>query len=128
MIVGIGTDIIEVARIAMLYKQQGMRFAERILSELELEEFAQKSFPVAFLAKRWALKEAVAKALGTGIAQGVTFEQMSIAHHPSGQPYLILKGVAKERALEIGADDWHISVSDEKHYSVAYVIAQSTRS
>ena len=126
MIVGIGTDIIEVARIAKLYQLQGERFAKRILSESELEELAQKRFPEAFLAKRWALKEAVAKALGTGIAQGVTFQQMCIAHHPSGQPYLVLNGAAKERADAINADDWHISVSDEKHYSVAYVIAQST--
>lgn len=125
MIVGIGTDIIEIQRIAQLYQKQGERFAKRILSASELQEFAAVQFPEPFLAKRWALKEAVAKALGTGIAQGVTFEQMTIAHHASGQPYLQLSGAAKQRAEQIGADDWHISVSDEKHYSVAYVLAQS---
>ncbi|BBP46125.1 holo-[acyl-carrier-protein] synthase [Thiosulfatimonas sediminis] len=125
MIVGVGTDIVEIERIAQLYAKQGLRFAQRLLSTQELQEFELVKLPEPFLAKRWALKEAVAKALGTGIAHGVSFKQMTIAHQPSGKPYLLLSGEAQIRAQKIGAQDWQISVSDEKYYSVAYVIAQS---
>ncbi|MBO1924120.1 holo-ACP synthase [Thiomicrorhabdus sp. 6S3-12] len=125
MIVGVGTDIVENVRIAQLFQKQGERFARRLLSDDEWQDFSASQFPESFLAKRWALKEAVAKALGTGIAQGVTFEQMTIAHHAGGQPYLILSGAAQERAQQIQADNWQISVSDEKHYCVAFVVAQS---
>lgn len=125
MIVGVGTDIVETARIDKLYQRQGERFARRLLSQDEWADFSASHFPETFLAKRWALKEAVAKALGTGFAQGVTFEQMTITHYASGQPYLLLSGAAQERAKKIFADDWQISVSDEKHYCVAFVVAQS---
>ncbi|MBN2646729.1 MAG: holo-ACP synthase [Thiotrichales bacterium] len=125
MLVGIGTDLVETSRIEALYARQGERFARRLLAASEWEDFVAHRFPVRFLAKRWALKEAVAKALGTGIAQGVSFEQMAIHHHPSGQPYLQLSGSAAQRAELLGATDWQISVSDERHYCVAFVVAQS---
>lgn len=125
MIVGIGTDIVDVERIAKVYQKQTQAFAERLLSESELLEFKHQLHPESYLSKRWALKEAVSKALGTGIAQGVRFKDMSIAHKESGQPYLVLAGTTLDKANELGITHWSISVSDEKHHTVAFVIAES---
>jgi len=125
MIVGIGTDIVDVDRIAKVYQRQGEAFARRLLSEHEWARFSGHSFPERYLAKRWALKEAVSKALGTGIAQGVSFHDMTIKNAPSGQPYLELDGVARLKAEHLGITHWQVSVSDEKTHAVAFVVAES---
>lgn len=125
MIVGIGTDIVDVERIAGVYQRQGEQFAKRILSEQEWSRFKQHLFPERFLAKRWALKEAVSKALGTGIAQGVSFHDMTIKHHESGQPYLELSGEALNKSNALGIRGWSISVSDEKTHAVGFAVAES---
>lgn len=124
MIVGVGTDIVDVNRIEKVYQKQTTAFAERLLSEKELLEFEHQLHPERFLSKRWALKEAVSKALGTGIAQGVRFKDMTIAHKESGQPFLVLVGSTLDKANELGITDWAISVSDEKHHTVAFVVAE----
>lgn len=124
MIIGIGTDIVDVARIAQVYVRQGEAFAERLLSAEELLKFVGQRFPERFLAKRWALKEAVSKALGTGISQGVCFRDMTIRHHESGQPFLHLAGSTLAKAEQLGIRHWQISVSDEKTHAVAFVIAE----
>ncbi len=128
MIVGVGTDIVDVDRIAKVYARQGQAFVKRLLSESEQAEFVQKTHPERFLAKRWALKEAVSKALGTGIAHGVCFKGMTIGHKPSGQPILILEGSTEQKAKELGITHWSLSVSDEKHHTVAFVVAESRSS
>lgn len=124
MIVGVGTDIVDVNRIEKVYQKQTTAFAERLLSEKELLEFEHQLHPERFLSKRWALKEAVSKALGTGIAQGVRFKDMTIAHKESGQPFLVLLGSTLDKANELGITDWAISVSDEKYHTVAFVVAE----
>lgn len=124
MIVGVGTDIVDVNRIEKVYQKQATAFAERLLSEKELLEFEHQLHPERFLSKRWALKEAVSKALGTGIARGVRFKDMTIAHKESGQPFLVLVGSTLDKANELGITDWAISVSDEKHHTVAFVVAE----
>jgi len=124
MIVGVGTDIVDVERIEKVYKKQGESFAQRLLSDAELQEFTNQLYPDRFLAKRWALKEAVSKALGTGIAQGVRFKDMTVAHKESGQPYLVLAGSTLDKSNELGITDWAISISDEKHHTVAFVVAE----
>lgn len=124
MIVGVGTDIVDVNRIEKVYQKQTTAFAERLLSDKELLEFEHQLHPERFLSKRWALKEAVSKALGTGIAQGVRFKDMTIAHKESGQPFLVLVGSTLDKANELGITDWAISVSDEKHHTVAFVVAE----
>ncbi|WP_321323001.1 holo-ACP synthase [Thiomicrorhabdus sp.] len=124
MIVGVGTDIVDVERIEKVYKKQGDSFAQRLLSEAELHEFTNQLYPERFLAKRWALKEAVSKALGTGISQGVRFKDMTVAHKESGQPVLVLAGSTLEKSNELGITDWAISISDEKHHTVAFVVAE----
>jgi len=124
MIVGVGTDIVDVERIEKVFKKQGESFAQRLLSDAELQEFTNQLYPDRFLAKRWALKEAVSKALGTGIAQGVRFKDMTVAHKESGQPFLVLAGSTLDKSNELGITDWAISISDEKHHTVAFVVAE----
>lgn len=124
MIVGVGTDIVDVERIAKVYDKQGLAFAKRLLSETELSEFQEQLHPERFLAKRWALKEAVSKALGTGIAQGVCFKDMTVGHKASGQPILLLAGTTLAKSNELGITDWAISISDEKHHTVAFAVAE----
>lgn len=124
MIIGVGTDIVDVERIAKVYRKQGEAFAIRLLSVDELMELQDQHYPERFLAKRWALKEAVSKALGTGIAQGVCFREMTIGHKNSGQPILSLTGPTLDKAVSLGITDWSISVSDEKHHTVAFVVAE----
>lgn len=124
MIIGVGTDIVDVERIEKVYRKQGDNFAKRLLSTSEFDEFTHQLYPERFLAKRWALKEAVSKALGTGIAQGVRFQDMSVAHKESGQPYLVLEGSTLAKSDQLGITDWAISISDEKHHTVAFVVAE----
>lgn len=124
MLVGIGTDLVEIARIKRVWQRQGMRFAQRILTAEELEVFSHHAQPEHFLAKRWAVKEAVSKALGTGMAQGVSFESISLSHSELGQPQICLSGAAQQRAEQLQINDWQVSISDERHYALAFVAAQ----
>ncbi|MDY0135803.1 MAG: holo-ACP synthase [Thiomicrospira sp.] len=124
MIIGIGTDIVDVERISGLWQRQGERFAQRLLAHTEWLEFSDSRFPERFLAKRWAAKEAVSKALGTGIAQGVGFNDIAIGHTEWGQPTVTLSAGALVRAQNLGVQRWHISISDEKNHAVAFVVAE----
>lgn len=125
MIVGIGTDIIEISRILSLLKKHDESFAKRILSEQELEIYQQQTIKEKFIAKKWAAKEAVSKALGTGFTQGVSFTDMTIEHTEEGKPLIVLTGKTKQVADKLGITKWSISISDEKHYALAFVIAES---
>ncbi len=124
MIVGIGTDIVEIQRIDRLWQKRGDAFATRVLSEVEMLELQGHAQPEKFLAKRWAAKEAIAKALGTGFTQGVSFTEMTIGHAVTGQPEVVLAGVTRDVALRLNVDSWSISLSDENHYAVAFVVAE----
>lgn len=117
---GIGTDIVNVQRIANVLTRNP-RFARRVLTLTEYERFQRHAKPAAFLAKRWAAKEAAAKALGTGIGQ-VSFQHIHIGHTPAGQPTLEFTDAAQLRAAELGINEAHISLSDERDFAIAYVI------
>ncbi|RUO25820.1 holo-ACP synthase [Aliidiomarina minuta] len=123
-IVGIGTDIVALARIEKVL-ERNPAFAERVLTGDELETYAQAGRPAALVAKRFAAKEAAAKALGTGIAQGVSFQHIEVRHTALGQPLLHLSAAALQRANTIGATAFHLSISDEADYAMAYVILES---
>lgn len=125
MIVGNGTDIVEVARIAGSLERFGVRFAKKILSPTELAQYESAKSGLNFLAKRFAAKEAVAKALGTGMRQGVHFTNIEIVRDKFGKPGVQLKSGALQRADALGIDRWHLSISDERHYALAFVIAES---
>ena len=126
MIVGLGTDIADIARVTKVYNSTGQGFVDRILTESEKEKLPTNSKLIpAYLAKRFAMKEAAAKALGTGIADGVSFQDFKTVHDAAGAPTLELSGRAKELAQQKNITHWHVSLSDEKSYAVATVIAES---
>ncbi|OOE82951.1 holo-ACP synthase [Salinivibrio sp. PR6] len=123
-IAGIGTDIVEIARVEKALARQP-RFAARILTEPEQANLARHHAPGRFLAKRFAAKEAAAKALGTGIANGVTFHDFIITNQASGQPTLSLSGRAAELAQVRGITQCWLTLSDEKAYAIAYVVLET---
>lgn len=124
MIRGIGTDIVDIARIAQVLERQGTRFLTRILTLAEQEEYARRQQSVRFLANRFAGKEAIAKALGTGIAQGVTFQDMEILPGVRGAPCVVLSGRAAEHLERLQAKEVLLSLSDEKQAVVAFALIQ----
>ncbi|MDF4856698.1 holo-ACP synthase, partial [Vibrio parahaemolyticus] len=105
--------------------RSGEPFARRILSEDEMAKFSQLKQQGRYLAKRFAAKEAASKALGTGIAQGVTFHDFTVSNDELGKPVLMLSGVAQKMAQTMGVNHVHLSISDERHYAVATVILES---
>ncbi|MGX9418487.1 holo-ACP synthase [Vibrio sp. RC27] len=124
-IVGIGTDIVEIERIQEAINKSGDKLAQRILTEEELAEYNFHHHPERFLAKRFSAKEAASKALGTGIAQGVSFQDFSILNDQLGKPKLTMTGRAEQISQLIGGKTMHVSISDEKHYATATVIIES---
>lgn len=125
MIFGIGTDIVNIKRIANLYTKNSTLFLKKILHEEELTIFS--SIPPAkqasYLAKRFAAKEAFAKALGTGIGpNNLSFRDIIILNDAMGKPTLSLSSQHQEKLLNKQA---HISLADEKEYAVAFVVISS---
>jgi len=121
---GLGTDVVEIARIAkQLARSQ--RLAERVLTPSELQLFNKHTLPERFLAKRFAAKEAAVKALGTGIGNGVSFQNVEVVSLPSGQPTLVFSGKFAELCEKQDISRSFISISDEQHYAMATVILES---
>ncbi|MHA7881129.1 MAG: holo-ACP synthase [Saccharospirillum sp.] len=121
---GIGTDIVGIERIDKVLARQGDRFVQRILTPAEQREYHRRRQSVRFLANRFAGKEAVAKALGTGIAQGVTFQDIEILPGPAGAPVVTLSGQAAEHGRRRQATQVLLSLSDEQHNVVAFALLQ----
>ena len=121
-VIGIGTDIVEVSRLKAMSTEVRDKLAHRVLLSNEYKRYLNHHDPIAFLAKRWAGKEAVAKAIGTGIAEGVSFQHIEIVSQANGKPVLMLTDRALELAEQIGAVHWHISLSDEKCYATAFAV------
>ncbi len=121
-IVGLGTDIAEIERVEKALARTGVAFAERILTADEMMVFHQSKQQGRFLAKRFAAKEAASKALGTGIAMGVSFQDFMISNDELGKPVLTLRNKALELATKMSVANVHVSISDERHYAVATVI------
>lgn len=125
MIIGIGTDIIEIERIERILVGQSSRFAERLLHPNELERFKTLANPAAWLSKRFATKEAVSKALGTGIGEKARLQEIETCYTSEGKPYLVLHGITLQTAESLGIKHYQLSVSDERHYAVAFVVLSS---
>ena len=121
MTIAIGTDIVEIKRIADVLERQGDKFIQRILTESEILEYQARGDSVPFLAKRFAAKEAIAKALGTGIGRGISFQHMIVSNDSEGAPQVELQASAAERLKQIGASKILISLADEKQFALAYV-------
>jgi len=125
MIVGLGTDIVEISRIETTIERLGDAFARRILAEQEWQVYSDSNRQVAFLAKRFCIKEAAAKALGTGIGRGVSWQHMWVEHNEQGAPALCFTAGALERLQSLGGRHVHVSVSDEQAYATATVILEA---
>ncbi|MBX4181026.1 holo-ACP synthase [Sodalis sp. CWE] len=121
-IVGIGTDIIEISRIEKIVFRHGSRFARRILSSKEWKQYQYCHQPTRFLAKRFAVKEAASKALGTGIRCGLSFSQFEVYSSSLGKPTLRLFKQAALLANLLEITSMHITLSDERCYAYAIVI------
>ena len=119
IILGIGTDIVQKSRINVLWERFGNKFVQRILAPQEQAIFFKSNQKIAFLAKRFAAKEAVAKALGTGIGTALAFNEISVTNLPNGKPHVVLLGKAKNI---LDTKSLMISLSDEKDYALAFVI------
>ena len=125
MIVGIGVDIAETARVQRLADKYGLRFARRILTDDELCEFNRRQQSGSFLATRFAAKEATAKALGTGIGERFGFHSVQIEHDDHGKPLLRFLDNGLELIARQKVSQAMISLSDEKNYVVAMVVLES---
>ena len=127
MIIGVGTDIVSIDRITRVLPRHPDRFADRILSEAERARFdAYEVGPGrnAYVAKQFAAKEAVSKALGTGMREGVQFNRIEVLRNSAGQPRVKLLREALMKAASLGVQRWHLSLSDEAGFVVSVAIAE----
>jgi len=124
MILGTGIDIIEVARIASSFEKHGERFVHRILVADEIAYCLAHRQPAPFLAVRFAAKEAISKAFGTGIGAEIGWQDMEIRRKESGEPYVVLHGKGAELFAERKAVRLHISMSHTEHYATAMAILE----
>ena len=124
MIFGIGTDIVAVARMEAASNRHGPAFAARILSEEELKEYATQAHPGRFLSKRFAAKEALAKATGHGLRHPVNLRSITITHDELGKPVFQFDAELYEHLNRLGVMRHHLSISDERDTAVAFVILE----
>ena len=129
MIVGLGTDIVEISRIGQMIERHGELFLQRVYTEGEIRYCQQRREAMQHYAGRWAAKEAVMKTLGTGFTKGVGFQDIEVVSRKSGQPVIQLSGGAREFAAQRGIDDVLITISHCRTYATATAIAMqhSTR-
>lgn len=123
MIIGLGTDIVEVARIEKIYSSFGEHFLHKILTPNELAMFQKPRYES--IAGYFAAKEAAVKALGTGFSQGISAKSVEILHTDAGAPYLQFHGAAADRYDSLSAKRAFLSISHERHYAVATVLLEA---
>ena len=124
MVVGLGTDLTEIARIRRSVERFGSRFLDRIYTPGEIAYCRRKKDGAESLAARFAAKEAGAKALGTGISRGVSWQEFEVCREPGGKPSLSLSGRAAELAAELGIDRLSLSLTHTRDLAMAVVIAE----
>jgi len=117
MIVGIGTDIIKIERMTALFERHGKAFVSRIFTEEERNEASTRKNPIEYFAGRWAAKESVSKALQCGIGKNCSWQDINIHNTPEGS--------AAQKAADIKAVNFHVSISHEREYACAMVILES---
>lgn len=121
IVIGVGTDLVSIARIEAMLTRFGDKFLSRILTPKERERLPQVR-TAAYVAKRFAAKEAAAKALGTGIAKGITFQDFEVTNTAQGCPTLTLSHQAHRIAEQLGVKQCFLSLSDEKAHALAFVV------
>lgn len=123
-IAGIGTDIIEIARLTANI-QRSPRLAARILTATEQAIYDRQTEPARYLAKRFAAKEAAVKALGTGIGNGISWQHIEVSNNELGAPQLTFTGAFQARCEALGICRSFVSISDEQHYAMATVVLET---
>ncbi len=124
MIFGVGTDLVEVSRIEATYKRFGERFVNHLLMEEERPLFARTKNKVRFLAMRFAAKEAIVKAMGTGFAHGVWIRDVGYVADPRGKPLVRMSARGKRVCADLGAGPGHVSLTDEAGFIVAFAVME----
>ena len=124
MIVGIGVDIVENARISEMLRRHGRSFEEKLFTEGELSYADERRRRTEHLAARFAAKEAVAKALGQGMTNGISWRDIEVVHDQRGKPGVKLTGAVRKLADKMGVQHLHISLSHTDSHSVAFVVAE----
>ena len=126
MILGLGSDITDVRRLAKVMERHGDRFLTRVFTDIERARADRKKNRAETYAKRFAAKEACSKALGTGIRQGVWWRDMGVVNMPSGRPTMALTGGAKKRLDALTPKGWQaqidLTITDEGPMAVAFVV------
>jgi holo-[acyl-carrier protein] synthase len=129
LIIGIGSDLTDIRRVRTTLDRFGARFEVRVFTDIERARSRRKADPAASYAKRFAAKEACAKALGTGMRRGVFWKDMGVVNAPSGQPTLALTGGAAKRLAAITPEGSkaviHLTLTDDQPYAQAFVIIEA---
>jgi holo-[acyl-carrier protein] synthase len=122
-VLGLGVDIVEIARIARSIERTGQAFLDRVFLESEQAYCGPQREPARCHAARFAAKEAVAKALGTGIGAQLAWRDIEVRRKASGEPFIVLHGAGAETAKRLGISELLISISHSEHYAVANALA-----
>ena len=129
MILGIGTDLCNIERIAQTLERFGDRFRSRVFTETEIAKADRRADAPGTYAKRWAAKEACSKALGTGLRMGISWKDMAVSNLPTGQPVMELTGWAAERLRAMTPPGHesivHVTLTDDHPWAQAFVVIEA---
>ncbi|MEL7025878.1 MAG: holo-ACP synthase [Pseudomonadota bacterium] len=130
MIIGIGTDLCNIERIAKTLDRFGDRFRNRVFTDIEQAKAERRADTAGTYAKRWAAKEACSKALGTGLAMGISWKDMAVTNLGTGQPQMVVTGWAAERLAEMTppghSAEIHVTLTDDHPWAQAFVVIEAT--
>lgn len=124
MVVGLGSDLIEIARVAKSIERYGTRFLDRVFTSGEIAYCRTKKNAAESFAARFAAKEAGAKALGTGISHGISWPEIEVLREPSGKPKLHLSGRALDRAIKLGVKTSALTLTHSRDIAMAVVVLE----
>jgi holo-[acyl-carrier protein] synthase len=129
MILGIGTDLANIDRVARVLDRFGDRFRARVFTETEQRRAERTPNPAAVYAKRWAAKEACSKALGTGLRMGIAWRDMAVSNLPTGQPVMQVTGWARDRLDRMTPEGYraviHVTLTDDHPWAQAQVVIEA---
>ena len=129
MILGIGTDLANIDRIAKVLARHGDRFRNRVFTPIEQAKAESRADTAGTYAKRWAAKEACSKALGTGLRMGISWRDMSVTNLPTGQPVMHLGGWAADRLKSMTPNGYeaivHVTLTDDHPWAQAFVVIEA---
>jgi holo-[acyl-carrier protein] synthase len=129
LILGVGTDLANIDRIAGVLERHGDRFRNRVFTEIEQRKAERRMDVAGTYAKRWAAKEACSKALGTGLRMGIAWKDMSVSNLRTGQPVMEVTGWAKERLESMTPDGHeaviHVTLTDDHPWAQAFVVIEA---